>query len=347
MARVAAANTRRYRTGHIYPLPTAAHKCPICRASLHFDIEHPEPLSGEGEGTQSNLTTSSLIQPLSLMSSADSSLVPQQRAVVAQSALSATSIGAENIRSAIGARVLVALAVRQRQPTVAVIRSSLRAIRGGGVESPAALHLASSAPSQNPPIVLPITQTHRPLINGTSGQSSPGAASGTALGAIGASPQTSSSPHFEGRHLDANPSSSSNTRRSILRDAQLHEVLDNWFPPIIHGSAEVEVHPSMISGDRAIPLRATNASLLEAHSDQQRHAPRARSSSDLHEPLEGLSGRHVFTRAQRGRKRKRPVVREAEAGADLRPDLATPARRSRRLLAEPPPKGGEGHSEVS
>ena len=347
MARVAATNTRRYRTGHIYPLPTAAHKCPICRASLHFDIERPEPLSGEGEGTQSNFATSSLIQPLSLINSADSSLVPQQRAVVAQSALSATSIGAENIRSAIGARVLVALAVRQRQPTVAVIRSSLRAIRGGGVESPDALHPASSALSQNRPIVLPITQTQRPLINSTSSQSSSRAASDTAFGAIEASPQTSTPPHSERRHLHANPSSSFNVRRSILRDAQLHEALDNWFPPLIHESAEVEVHPSMISGDRAIPLRATSASLLEAHSDQQRHAPRARSSSDLHEPLEGLSGRHVFSRAQRRSKRKRPVVREAEAGADLRLDLPTPARRSRRLLAEPPPNGGEGHSEVS
>ena len=338
MARVAAANTRRYRTGHIYPLPTAAHKCPICRASLHFDIEHPEPSSGEG--TQSNFATSSLIQPLSLMSSADSSLVPQQRTVVAQSALSATSIGAENIRSAIGARVLVALAVRQRQPTVAVIRSSLRTIRGGGVESPAAVRLAPSALSQNPPIILPITQTQRPLINSTSGQSSSRAASDTALGAIEASPETSPPSHLEGRHLHANPSSTA--RRSMLRDAQLHEVLDNWFPPIIHGSVEAEVRPNMIASILAIPLRPTNPSLLEAHSDQ-RHAPRARSSSDLHEPLEGSSGRHVFIRAQQGRKRKRPVVREA----DPRTDLATPARRSRRLLAEPPPKGGEGNTEVS
>ena len=346
MARVAAANTRRYRTGHIYPLPTAAHKCPICRASLHFDIDHPEPSSGEG--TQSNFATSSLIQPLSMMSSADSSLVPQQRTVVAQSALSATSIGAENIRSAIGARVLVALAARQRQPTVAVIRSSLRTIRGGGVESPAAVRLAPSAQSQNPPITLPITQTQRPLINSSSGQGSSRAASDTALGAIEASPQTSPPPHLEGRHLHANPSS--NARRSVLRDAQLHAVLDNWFPPVIHESVEVEVEvrPNMISGNRAISLRPTNPSSLEAHSDQGGHAPRARSSSDLHEPepLEGSSGRqHVFIRAQQqqGRKRKRAVVREA----DPRTDLATPARRSRRLLAEPPPKGGEGHTEVS
>ena len=329
MARVTAANTRRFRTGHIYPLPSAIHKCPICRASLHFDIEYPGPLSGEG--AQSNFDTSSLIQPLSLMNTADSSLVSQQRTAVAQSALSATSIGAENIRSAIGARVLVALAVRQRQPEIAMVRANLRTVRGGSLEIPVTLRVASPALLRNPPIASPII--HGPWINRTAGQSSARAASDAVPGVIEVPPLT------EGRH--PHTGTSSNAGRSIgLRDAQLHEALDHWFPPMIH--EDVEEHPYLRSDINPRPLPVTNSSFREAASDQS-HAPPARSSSDLQQPLEEASERHLFVRAQQGRKRKRAVVRES----NLRADLTTPVRRSRRLLAEPPPKGGEGRSAAN
>ena len=335
MARVAAANTRRYRTGHLYPLPTAAHKCPICRASLHFDIDYPGSLSSSSEGAQLSFATSSLIQPLALMSSADSSLVPQQRTAAARSALSASSIGAENIRSAIGARVLVALAVRQRQPTVAVVRSNSRTVREGSLEATVAYPPASPALSRSQPIALP--STHRPSLDSSAAQSSSSATSHSAHRVVEASYSTAIPSQYEVRYQHAMPPSAA--ERSIaLRDAQLHAALDHWFPPMPMIHMDVEGHLNSLPGIHPLPLppplpvSSSPSPSRGARGDQQYDAP-AHLSSDLQQPPEE-SSRHVFTRGRHRRKRKRAVVRESDPG----PDLSTPVRRSRRLLTELSPK---------
>lgn len=331
MARVAAANTRRYRTGHLYPLPAAAHKCPICRASLHFDIDYPGSLSSSSEGAQLSFATSSLIQPLALMGSADSSLVPQQRTAAARSALSASSIGAENIRSAIGARVLVALAVRQRHPAVAVVRSDTRTVREGSLEAAVAYPPASPALSQSQPIALP--STHRPSLDSSAAQSSSSATSHSAHRVVEASYSTAIPSRYEARQQHAMPPAA---ERSIqLRDAQLHAALDHWFPPmpIIHANVEgplnslPSIHPLPLP--LPPPVSSSPSPSRGARGDQHYDAP-AHLSSDLQQPLEELS-RPVFTRGRKGRKRKRAVVIDADPGSDL----STPVRRSRRLLIEP------------
>jgi hypothetical protein len=336
MARVAAANTRRYRTWPIYPLPTAAHKCPICRASLHFDIEYPGSLSSSSEGAQSSFATSSLIQPLALITSADSSLVPQQRTAAARSALSASSIGAENIRSAIGARVLVALAVRQRQPATAVVRSNSSTIREGSLESAVAYPPASPALSRSQPIALP--STHRSSLDSSAAQSSSSATSHTAHRVVDASYSTAIPLRYEVRHQHAMPPSAA--ERSIaLRDAQLHAALDHWFPPMSMIHADVEGHLNSLPGiplplplPLPLPVSSSPSSSRGARGDQH-YDPPAHQSSDLQQPLEE-SSRHVFTRGRQGRKRKRAVVRESNPESDL----STPVRRSRRLLTELAPK---------
>jgi hypothetical protein len=328
MARVAAANTRRYRTGHIYPLPTAAHKCPICRASLHFDIEYPGSLSSSSEGGQSSFATSSLIQPLALITSADSSLVSQQRTAAARSALSASSIGAENIRSAIGARVLVALAVRQRQPATAVVRSNSSTVREGSLEAAVEYPPASPALSRSQPIALP--STHRPSLDSSGAQSSSSATSYTAHRVGEASYSTAIPSQYEVRHQHA--MSPSAAERSIaLRDAQLHAALDHWFPPMSMIHADVEGHLNSLPEIHPLPLPLplpVSSAPSPSRGDQHYDAP-AHQSSDLQQPLEE-SSRHMFTRGRQGRKRKRAVVRESNP----EPDLSTPLRRSRRLLTE-------------
>lgn len=333
MARVAAANTRRYRTGHIYPLPTAAHKCPICRASLHFDIDYPGSLSSSSEGAQSSFATSSLIQPLALITSADSSLVPQQRTAAARSALSASSIGAENIRSAIGARVLVALAVRQRQPATAVVRSNSSTVREGSLEAAVAYPPASPALSRSQPIALP--STHRPSLDSSAAQSSSSATSHTAHRVGEASYSTAIPSHYEVRHQHAMPPSAA--ERSIaLRDAQLHAALDHWFPPMSMIHADVEGPLNSLSEIHPLPLPlpvSSAPSPSRGARGNQHYDALAHQSSDLQQPLEE-SSRHMFTRGRQGRKRKRAVVRESNP----EPDLSTPLRRSRRLLTELSPK---------
>ena len=109
MARVAAANSRRYRAGLQYPLSTSAHRCPICRASLSFDSSPAIASDGENESPMASAPLSSIPRISAVGSNSTNNNNSSLRVVPSPS----VSLGSEMIRSTFGGRVLVALTNRQ------------------------------------------------------------------------------------------------------------------------------------------------------------------------------------------------------------------------------------------
>ena len=287
MARVAAANTRMYRTGLQYPMSTVAHRCPICRASLNYDSNPPSASSVGLTGLPPSITINPPSNQPTAVINDGSEFITAQRLVPP------SSLSDDMIRRTFGGRVLVALTTRHFQQTVGLgdDTNTIRRVRISAASGPTA-HMQPLEVHSLPPTVI------RPA---------------RAVAALdGERNVIAGGQRTNVRHAA--------TASSTGRDAQLHAVLDYWYPAADQSNdAVTETAPPTSSS--TFFTRALPTAVLEIA------PPCLRPSVDSAEISAGESSQAV----RRQGKRKRAVSGFVESGSSLDGTVAVARRSSPRL----------------
>lgn len=185
-------------------MSTAAHRCPICRASLNFDSNSPAGSSVALGG----MSPSIIINPPSAIPTAV--INEGSEFISAQRLVPSSSLSSDMIRRTFGGRVLVALTTRHLQQTA------------GLGDDTAIRRFRITANSDSSVLLQPLEVHSLP----------------PPLPAVRPAPQRISVIALEGDGgLRAGPGAQRRNIRHVVpstssaeRDAQLHAVLDYWYP---------------------------------------------------------------------------------------------------------------------
>jgi hypothetical protein len=279
-----------YRTGLQYPMSTVAHRCPICRASLNFDSNPP---SARGVGL-TGLPPSIAINPPSPLPAAD--IDDGSEFITSQRLVPSSSLSSDMIRRTFGGRVLVALTTRHLQQTAGLgdDAATIRQVRIGAASDQTGQTQPLEVRSLPPTVVRPAPQwTAVAVLDGETDVM----AGGQRRNVRYAAPATSAG-----------------------RDAQLHAVLDYWYPADQSNDAVTQTAPSASTSLHAI--RALPSAVQEIL--PLCPMPAAESA----EIRAGLSSQAV----RRQGKRKRAVSGLVDPGSSLG-TIAVARRSSRRLTS--------------
>jgi hypothetical protein len=272
-------------------MSTVAHRCPICRASLNFDSNPP---SAHGVGL-TGLPPSIATNPPSPLPAAD--IDDGSEFITTQRLVPSSSLSSDMIRRTFGGRVLVALTTRHLQQTAGLgdDTATIRQVRIGAASDQTGQMQPLEVRSLPPTVVRPAPQW-------------------TAVAALDGETDVMAGGQRRNDRYAA-PATSAG------RDAQLHAVLDYWYPADQSNDAITQTAPSTSTS-----LHATR----DLPSAVQQILPLCpMPAAESAEIRAGVSSQAV----RRQGKRKRAVSGLVDRGSSLDGTIAVARRSSRRLTS--------------